>query len=88
MLNSKGDILRNKICENLISGFMSEGTSFINFKGNKIKGSQVGVVIKDPSEVQLAFNVIKQNTIQVEMDKKAAKKQWAAIQKDNPKISG
>ena len=48
----------------------------------------MGVIIKDPSEVQLAFNVIKQNTIQVEMDKKAAKKQWAAIQKDNPKISG
>ena len=88
MVNSKGKIKNNKIKMNTRSGVLSAGKTTAHVLGNFIEDSNTGVLIKDPSELDLRKNEIKKNNVQVEMEKKAAKRFWAQIQKENPRIVG
>ena len=47
-----------------------------------IEESNTGVLIKDPSELILRKNHIQKNNIQVEMEKKSAKKFWNTYYKE------
>ena len=46
------------------------------------------MLIKDPGELVMRKNEICKNNVQVEMEKKSAKKFWALYQRENPKIVG
>ena len=46
------------------------------------------MLIKDPSELVLRKNEICKNNVQVEMEKRSAKKFWVTYQRENPKIVG
>lgn len=67
---------------------LSAGRSTASVIGNIIEESNTGVLIKDPSELILRKNQIRKNNIQVEMEKKSAKRFWPTYQKENPKIVG
>ena len=46
------------------------------------------MLIKDPSELDLRKNEIRKNNMQVEMEKRGAKRFWAQINKENSEIVG
>jgi parallel beta-helix repeat protein len=88
VVNSQGKIKNNKIKHNTRSGVLSAGRSSAHVIGNVIEESNTGVLIKDPSELTLRKNEICKNNVQVEMERKAAKKYWTLYEKENPKIVG
>ena len=73
---------------NTRSGVLSAGRTQAHVVSNTIEGSNTGVLIKDPSELVLRKNDICKNNVQVEMEKKGAKKFWTLYQRENPKIKG
>ena len=56
---------------------MSAGRSSAHIIANIIEESNTGVLIKDPGELVMRKNEICKNNVQVEMEKKSAKKFWA-----------
>ena len=74
--------------KNVRSGIVSVGLSTVRVTGNTIQESATGVVIRDPGEPSFRDNEVSKNSVQVAMEKKAAKKLWTTYQKENPKISG
>lgn len=88
IVNSDGKIKGNTLQQNTRSGVLSAGRSTASVIGNIIEESNTGVLIKDPSELILRKNQIRKNNIQVEMEKKSAKRFWPTYQKENPKIVG
>jgi len=88
VVNSNGKIKNNEIKLNTRSGVLSAGRSTAHVVGNRIEESNTGLLIKDPSELVLRKNHVCKNNVQIEMEKKAAKKFWPIYDKENPKIYG
>lgn len=76
LVNSDGKIKGNRIMHNTRSGILTAGKTVANVIGNIVEDSNTGVLIKDPSEIVLRKNQICKNNVQVEMEKKGAKKYW------------
>ena len=88
LVNSKGKVKNNKIIQNTRSGVLSAGKTTAHVLYNIIEDSNTGVLIKDPSELDLRKNEIRKNNMQVEMEKRGAKRFWPQIQKENSGIVG
>lgn len=88
LVNSDGKIKGNRIVHNTRSGVLSAGRTFSHVVGNIVEGSNTGILIKDPSELTLRKNEICKNNVQVEMERRGAKKFWSLYQRENPKIKG
>mmetsp|Transcript_11720 Transcript_11720/g.15915 ORF Transcript_11720/g.15915 Transcript_11720/m.15915 type:complete len:132 (+) Transcript_11720:1756-2151(+) len=88
LVNSDGKIKGNRIMHNTRSGVLSAGRTIAQIIGNVVEDSNTGILIKDPSEAILRKNEICKNNVQVEMEKKGAKKFWTLYQRENPKIKG
>ena len=67
---------------------LSAGKTTAHVLYNTIEDSNTGVLIKDPSELDLRKCDIRKNNVQVEMEKRAAKRFWPQIQKENSGIVG
>ena len=61
---------------NTRSGVLSAGRTVAHVISNIVEDSNTGILIKDPSELVLRKNEICKNNVQVEMEKKGAKKFW------------
>ena len=80
MVNSKGLIARNTISNNKKNGVVAAVSTNARLSGNIIEGdldlndeeeaSTVGVLIKDVSEPELVRNTIRNNHVEVEIEKK------------------
>lgn len=80
MVNSKGLIARNTISNNKKNGVVAAVSTNARLSGNTIEGdldlndeeeaSTVGVLIKDVSEPELMRNTIRNNHVEVEIEKK------------------
>ena len=88
LVNSDGKIKGNRIYHNTRSGVLSAGRTTAHVVGNVVEESNTGILIKDPSEIVLRKNKIRKNNVQVEMEKKGAKKFWNLYQFENPEIKG
>ena len=78
----------NSLKGNIRSGILNASTTTAKLIDNIIEGSNIGIIIKDPSEPFLRKNSIEKNDVQVEMEKMGAMKHWTAIQRENPLIVG
>ena len=77
LVNTHGKIKNNKIKQNTRSGILSAGRTQAHVIANFIEESNSGVLIKDPGELVMRKNDICKNNVQVEMEKKGAKRFWA-----------
>ena len=77
LLNSLGSVKGNQLYKNTRYGVWATGRTQAEILQNTIEESPKGLVVKDPSEPTVSQNLISKNQIQVEMDKKVAKKHWA-----------
>lgn len=62
-VNSSGKIKGNRLLHNTRSGILSAGKTNAKVIGNTVEDSNTGVLIKDPSELDLRKNEILKNNV-------------------------
>lgn len=91
LVDSQGTVKGNSLKGNIRSGILNASNNrctTAKLIDNTIEGSNIGIIIKDPSEPQLRKNQIEKNDVQVEMERMGAQKNWTNIQRENPLIVG